>query len=294
MKRVGAILLYSSVAMVTCTVASLVSLPAAVGAKVVAKATEGRVSLMRVAGSIWDGRADVSIDTVAGPVVLRDVTWSVRGARLALGQIAADVRVAGPEPRGKALVIAGLGGVHLRDADLSVSAREIADRAPWLRVWEVGGRIEVRGEDVGIIPNGILGAAQVVWRDASSARLARLGDYQLDVTGDGRATRMSLATLSGALQLSGSATIEPTGAFRMQGSALAAPASRESLAPLLSLLGPARADGSIPFEWPLGSAANPVDTPARTRPRQTGAAVGTGDHGIAGAPLPPQEATPHG
>ena len=98
------------------------------------------------------------------------------------------------------------------------------------------GRLDASGK-------GLNGNAEIFWNDAS-ARLsgdAPLGDYRLDLAGSGENAQLSLATVSGRLQLSGQGQWQTTtGNVRFQGSASA---GDPSLGALLNILGPDQGGG---------------------------------------------------
>jgi general secretion pathway protein N len=275
MARARSIFLYGGVALATATVATLASLPVSFVASAIDSASQGQVRLEGATGSVWDGRGQVRIALAGGaPLVLPRVEWSVRPWRLLLAELAADVRIGGSDIVGKGVVAVRPGGFFLRDAEATLPASVIADRVVWLRGWNAGGTFEARSADVEILRNGIVGAAQLVWRDASANRMPQIGSYQAALDGDGRETRFRLTTLAGPLQLAGQGAFDAAGAIRVQGTATTDPANRARLAPLLSLFGPPRADGTVAFEWPLGGGQG-GSAPARAPafPGKSGAAT---------------------
>src|SRR5947208_7473736 len=84
---------------------------------------------------------------------------------------------------------------------------------------------------------GLAGAVTVEWLEAGMSGLQRLGDYRLQITGNGERAEMKLATLRGDLRLNG------TGEWRaaqprvvhLLGTAEAS-AERKDLEPLLQML----------------------------------------------------------
>lgn len=273
MARVRSILLYGGVALATMVVATVASLPASFVASAVASGTQGQIRLEGATGSAWDGRAQVRIALGGAPLVLPRVEWSVRPWRLLLAELAADVRIGGSDVVGKGVAAVRPGGFFLRDAEATLPASVIADRIVWLRGWNAGGTFEARSADVEILQNGIVGAAQLVWRDASANRMPQIGSYQAALDGDGRETRFRLTTLAGPLQLAGQGAFDSAGAIRVQGTASTDPANRARLAPLLSLFGPPRPDGTVAFEWPLGGQGRGAPAGAPAFPGKRGAAT---------------------
>src|SRR5574340_930317 len=89
------------------------------------------------------------------------------------------------------------------------------------------------------------GTATLRWRDAVSGRLNRpLGSYRADLEGTDRGVAIELSTEGGALELQGSGLWRTQDGLNFSGLARPAPAGRAELERLLSLIGPAQADGS--------------------------------------------------
>ena len=91
------------------------------------------------------------------------------------------------------------------------------------------------------------GRAEVALDNVASriTTLDRLGSYRLDVIGDAQGQlQLNLGTLDGALNLSGSGGITPTG-VRFRGEARASEASQGALDNLLNIIGRRQGDRSV-------------------------------------------------
>ena len=66
--------------------ASVVALPAAYLAPLVASAADGKVSLTNATGRVWEGRGDLTIALAGPPIALRGLQWTVRPLRLFAGE----------------------------------------------------------------------------------------------------------------------------------------------------------------------------------------------------------------
>jgi hypothetical protein len=102
------------------------------------------------------------------------------------------------------------------------------------------------------------GAIDVTWRDAQLGitRVSPLGDYRLNVTGQGTTGQWQLFTLRGVLQLSGHGGWRGA-AWQFDGQALADEKQREALLPLLTWLGKMQPDGTVQLQFNHSS----LDTP---------------------------------
>jgi general secretion pathway protein N len=244
-------------ALVGLTIAFVLYAPAAWLARAVASASNQRLVLADARGTVWGGSAVVVLTAGAGS---RDATalpgrlqWTLglQGTGLALhlqhacclnGDVAVLVRpgfgryalTLVPPPgwvgQWPAALLGGL-GTPWNTLDLGGTVRLAS---PGLRLESVQGRWLVDGRaDVDIV--------------GASSRLTTLdtlGSYRLGIAGDpanpGIAS-LTLATLEGALQLSGSGTLGPAG-FRLRGEGRAAPTEESVLRNLLNIIG--RRDGA--------------------------------------------------
>ena len=66
---------------------------------------------------------------------------------------------------------------------------------------------------------------------------------------EGHAGKVTISTLDGALRVSGQGTLTPPTRFAFKGEARATDAQAKALEPLLSLMGPQRADGARDLNW---------------------------------------------
>ena len=92
----------------------------------------------------------------------------------------------------------------------------------------------------------------VTWsrRDASVALsdVRPLGTYRLTAQGGGESVQLALSTIAGALTMSGKGEVKLPRGTTFSGEARGEAASAAALEPLLTLMGPRRADGARAIE----------------------------------------------
>jgi general secretion pathway protein N len=236
-------------------------------ARAVASVSDGRLLLADAQGTIWRGDAvavltggpgsrdaralpgrlkwsmrlglqglslslqqDCCIQT---PLVLRvQPTWS--GATLSLGtqaQAGEPLQTAGEIGHWPAAWLGGLG-------------------TPW-NTLQLGGVLRVQTRDLSFTwVQGRLrvqGQAEVQLENVASrvTTLDRLGSYRLDVVGDAEGqVQLTLGTLDGALSLTGSGGVTPSG-VRFRGEARASESTQGALDNLLNIIGRRQGDRSV-------------------------------------------------
>lgn len=219
--------------------------PASWMAQAVQAATEGQVQLQEPRGTVWNGSARLvltggadSHDQAALPTRLQ---WQLHpqwtGARISL---LSDCCTAAPMT---AQLHAGLGGVSalVDDGQLRLPAELLAGLGtPWntmalqgqLRLSTTGLQLHYRA---GSLHNQGLTRLEALAVSSRLSPLRPLGSYRLDLDG-GDNTRLTLSTLSGALQLSGQGQWVGS-RLHFTGEASASPEREAALSNLLNILG---------------------------------------------------------
>src|SRR4029077_1600750 len=120
-------------------------------------------------------------------------------------------------------------------ASVPVAALEPA--VPVAALVKPEGRVRILAESLEIGPASVRGAASVEWSDAGMSGIARIGDYRVQITGNGDSATVRLSTLRGDLRMNGSGewrAPQPR-VVQMRGVAEASP-ERKDLEPLLQLI----------------------------------------------------------
>lgn len=225
--------------------------PAAWLAGAVAGATGGRLLLAEAEGSLWRGSA---LAVLTGGPGSRDATvlpsrldWSLSptltGLKLQLAQgcciepgLAIEWRPGFSGSTLRVLPGAAGGGVgHWPAAWLEGLG------APW-NTLRPGGQLRLAAQGLVLESRAgawhVQGRAELDWVQASSrlSTLDALGSYRIGLDGGADAPALSLRTLEGALQLSGSGQWGPRG-LKFKGDARAAPGFEPALNNLLNIIG---------------------------------------------------------
>ena len=220
------------------------------------EASAGRARLADTSGTIWRGSATLVFpDTLAsgqakatvidGLSLPGRVSWAVRPLPLLFGLVDATfsagvgrpaVRVSGNPTE----LRVGAGGVDLPSADLARLG------SPWNTI-RPSAALSVRWGALTVRQGVLDGRASIELRDTASAMtpVRPLGTYRIDVTGTGREVTLSLATLSGPLQLQGSGSWDRRAGVRFTATAQADGPERARLLALLSLIGRREGDRTI-------------------------------------------------
>ena len=220
------------------------------------EATVGRVRLADTSGTIWRGSANLVLADVAEPgeierVVMRGlalpgrVSWSLRPLPLVIGLVDATLSIDPARPpvriSGNPTELrVGAGSFDLPSAELSRLG------SPWNTI-RPSAALSMRWNAL-VIRQGVLdGRASIELRDTASAMtpVRPLGTYRIDVTGTGRNVSLSLATLSGPLQLQGSGSWERRKGVSFTATAQAEGPERARLLSLLALIGRREGDRTV-------------------------------------------------
>lgn len=210
------------------------------------QASDGRLRLAEVEGSVWSGAGWIEIRDADHRVgIARHVEWRVRPAALLRGQLVAEVvldQAAQPFP-----VTLSLARFHIRDAALSVPAAALGLGVPTLAPLRLTGDLLLDISHFSLERGRLDGEATLRWHAAGSAltRLSPLGDYEMRVKAVGGEVNAVLSTLEGPLQLDGKGSWSPGEAPRFLATARVPAQHQEQLTPLLRLIAIQRGEGSF-------------------------------------------------
>ncbi|MGA9163792.1 MAG: type II secretion system protein N [Thiobacillus sp.] len=221
--------------------------PASLLAWALPQLTQEAVWLERPEGSVWRGRAaGLAIRLGTGPAVqLGRVNWQLRPQDFLTGHLGYQVNVAGADVHAAGMLSAGRKGMELRATRAELPASWLGQVSPDLDLWQPGGKLVFETDSLFFgRDGGTAGQATLRWFGAVSGRVRQpLGNYRANLEGTGRGFGIKLSTEAGALQLQGSGRWNPGGGMTLFGQARPAPGSQTELEGLLSLFGPAQANG---------------------------------------------------
>lgn len=232
---------------------TLVFAPAQWLATALAAHTEGRIRLVNVQGTLWQGQADLLLTGGAGSAdrhaLPGGIQWKIRPGWHHGAALHTEWRApcCAPKPWTAVLAWQPQGGT------LQLAAHESTWPAHWLtglgapwNTLQPTGQLQLHTDaiNVGWAQGQVrfAGAARLHLRDLSSALSAvkPLGTYRLELSTPGPTPTLHLHTVEGALQLSGQGEWLD-GRWRFRGVAESPPERIEALSNLLNILG--RRDG---------------------------------------------------
>jgi general secretion pathway protein N len=235
------------------TIALLVFAPAAWLARGVYSATEGRVLLADAQGSAWRGSAQLVLTGGQGSSDAASLPGRVNWKLLpALGgaQMALNMPCCAAEPVQLVLKPGwSQRSIEVQPATIRLPAQWLSGLgAPWntlspqgqlalshgpLQVQWAAGRMRMQGQLT----------LDLLAMSSRLSTLSPLGDYRLSISG-GDVPSISLQTLQGALQLSGSGQFVGS-RIRFTGEASAAPAQQDALSNVLNIIGRRQGSKSV-------------------------------------------------
>ena len=227
------------------------TLPAAWLTPIIERQTQGRLTLGDPQGSVWRGSAFAGAASDAGapvaPVLPGRFRWTL-SPLLLLGRV--DARIDNPEALDHTLTVAGSWSEwQLGPASLQLPAERLAALGAPLNTLQPSGRMQLSWPELRLRRNvqqmDIEGRMQLELTDIASALspVKPLGAYRLQFDWQGARAQLTLATLSGPLQMEGQGAIAD-GRLQFSGLAWAQPRQEQRLAILLNLLGQRRQVGN--------------------------------------------------
>ncbi len=118
--------------------------------------------------------------------------------------------------------IAGRIDIDHLQLTLPVSIMEVA--APQLGPYQLQGMLDAHSDHLALDAAGMTGQVTVDWARAASglSEIRPLGDYRIQLQGNGTVVDAQLSTLSGKLQLDAKGSYDKTNGMRLNGTAQAA------------------------------------------------------------------------
>ena len=221
--------------------------PAALVSGFVARASNGRVSLLDPVGTVWSGTARLAVVNSAQVTGVSTLSWRLEIFKLLGSHAEAEVAFTADALTGQGRVGVGLTGYYLRDLAVTMEAQALSLFYPAATFLNPGGRLVLSVPHLSIRGDSVIGDAELTWHDASMnlSEVKPLGSYRLAVGGEGRLVSLGVTTQSGALVLTGTGTYDvSTGALSFNGEA-AARSHGEALRPLLLTFGQAMGSDNV-------------------------------------------------
>jgi general secretion pathway protein N len=254
MWRLRALVPWVAIALVSCAITLVVLLPAAWITPRFAAATQGHVSLIEPAGSLWHGSAalmlaagtDASTATLLpGRIEWRTAFWPLLTGRLRMRMQHAEAM---PDP---VTLDASASEATLSAGSIAVPAQLLSGLGAPFNTLDLQGDVSVAWSDWRLLARKPFGRLTVTLTDVASrvSRVKPLGSYRVVLQAEGATSTLELSTLKGPLQLQGHGTTNASGALSFQGEASAAAEQRDNLAGLLNLLGRPTGKGTVALAY---------------------------------------------
>ncbi len=231
----------------------------------VARLSDNRVLLDDGQGTIWHGSGHLFVRDVKGAAQdLGRAEWRFDMLQLLLLRGQVRLRTSGPQSDIFVTLRVTPWGLSLNDTRLSASAGLASAFYAPASLFAPQGLLRLRTNRLVFGRSGLQGNAEIYWDKAGSAlsSVQPLGSYRLDLSGNGKEATLQLATVDGALDLSGQGRWQLIGDGQLQltGTAQAKQQLAE-LQPLLRLMGRDLGAGRTAFtirtrlvlglQWPL-------------------------------------------
>lgn len=211
----------------------LVQLPAGVLGSLIAAQTGQKFSLAGASGSIWRGTAQPVLD---GQALAGQLSWQWQAGELLHGRLGYALQL----DEGRAELGLGLGGLLLRNADLTVAAAPLFRLIERTRPYGLEGQLRLSSSSLRWHGADVEGQLSLDWRGAASSlapAVRPLGDYRAQLQPAAGGWKLQLSTLGGPLQLNGSGNWQASQGFEADIGLRAEAGSAEALAPFLSQIG---------------------------------------------------------
>ena len=225
----------------------LVFLPATWLGPIVEKQTGGRLTLGDAQGTLWSGSAFVGGVPGAGgsvtPLLPGRFAWRLSPLVL-VGRV--NMELSNPQALSRPVRITGSWSQwQVSAGELLLPAEGLAGLGAPLNTLAPSGTIKLTWNNLELVRQGqtvaMTGRTVLSMTDMSSrmSPIRPLGSYEMAMDWRGQQAGLQLRTVSGALLLSGSGTLQ-NGRLRFSGQATAAEGYEESLGNMLNLLGQRR------------------------------------------------------
>lgn len=223
-------------------VASLIATaPASMMEWLLARLTHNRIALVQPEGGFWHGKArNLMVKTSDGGLrSVGSVSWEILLLPLLKLELAAKVEMAEGQNNSSGIIAAGFGKLRLRQMRATMPISLLTEFMPAWQTWKPNGALNLRTDEFAISQQGVRGAAELEWRNASLglSQVNPLGDYRVNIQGGQKIAQISVSTISGVLHLVGKGEWSNQDGLSFRGTALGEPSKKAELRDLLRLLG---------------------------------------------------------
>ena len=207
----------------------------------VARESRGVVNLNAPGGSLWNGSASLVLHEAGSPPRdLGRLTWDMHAWWLLLGRAQVELRLVDKNIDVHGLVGLTYQSLYLNDVTADINAVYATTVYPPAALFSPEGRVTLRAPSVKLQSGSMTGKVEASWTNAAASfsNGKVLGDYRLEMDGQGQSVPVKLETLQGKLKLDGQGAWQPgSGHVLMSGNATPQEPSSDVEA-LLKLMGP--------------------------------------------------------
>lgn len=216
------------------------------------RASGGRLRIAEAQGTLWAGAGQLELlDANRQSGIAKHFAWRFRPGSLLRGLIVYEVEL--DDATRHFPVTISLLRIEFAQADLTVPAVALGLGVPKLAPLGLTGdlRLQVKSLTLPLAGGGgVHGNATLQWRRAGSTLtpVSPLGDYELQLVGEGALIRATLRTLDGPLQLDGKGSWASAANPAFMATARIDPEHQQQLAPLLRLIALDRGNGNFELQ----------------------------------------------
>jgi general secretion pathway protein N len=230
----------------------LVNLPASWAGFLLERASRGALALGDTQGTAWKGSGVLGLQSAGTYRRLADIQWNCNPLGALTGKLNLTLSGTARDAQLRAGVTLSTAGASFRSVDATAPAGMVESVFAAAAFAKPEGRLRLQADSLEVGAGRVRGTATVEWLDAGLGgfQAPRLGDYRLQVTGNGERADLRLATLRGDLRLNGQGewrAAQPR-LLQLRGTAEAA-AGRKDLEQLMQVLGVRGAGIPQPFAW---------------------------------------------
>jgi general secretion pathway protein N len=244
------LLLYAIFGLVFYLLFLIVEMPASWFAWGLNQYTHGTVRLDPNSGNLWSGNGKLVVYyPQSTPHDLGTAEWNINPFWLFAGRLQMRWQTSTQDTSINTTLHFCFGQTQLVDTDIAFPAQSVSSFYPAAALLSPKGQVRVHTANLSIDQNGIEGSGEILWQNAGStlSGVQPLGDYRLEITGEGKTVNLKMSTTRGALWLSGQGKWQVQGGqLQLNGSAVPRERAGE-LEPLLRLLGEDQGSGKRPL-----------------------------------------------
>ena len=221
--------------------------PATLLAEGATRLSNGALTLARPSGTLWRGTGELHAGArAAGARHVGTLAWRINPWWLFAGRAQFRLQLNGPAARGQAAVRVARNRLHVHELDAALPASFASLVYAPAAFFEPRGTIELRAPSIDVSATGLATNLEAQWRGAGGRFTGpgSLGDYRIELNGQGETATIRLSTHRGDLELTGQGQWRVTGDGAINFTGSAAPRGNAAqLEPLLRTLGPDLGNG---------------------------------------------------